>query len=224
MILSVLLAASVGALLWLDRVYVFQLMISRPIILSPLVGLSMGNLSTGLIVGASLELLWLNAPPVGAFLPNDESFCAAAATPAAVFASLSIPNSAATGLALVVCLPFALLGRSIDTWIRTKNESLLTRETKTVEKAVSGAMVRALIRSYSVAFAALLVIAGMFSLLIPPVTARLPGFLIKALSFMPTVTIVIGLAGLITKDSPRLTRAGLFVLGMVIVLTISWVL
>ncbi|MRR14185.1 hypothetical protein EG833_01885, partial [archaeon] len=180
--------------------------------------------STALIVGASLELLWLNAPPVGAYLPNDETFCAAVATPVAVFASLSMNHAAAAGLALVVCLPFALLGRTIDTWIRTMNESLLPQNIEDVEKAVSRSMAKALTRSYIIVFSALLVITGMFSVMIPLISARLPGFMITVLSSMPTVSIIIGLAGLITKDFPRLSRACLFILGMIIVLTISWVL
>ncbi len=224
MILSIFLAAAVGALLWLDRVYIFQFLVSRPIILSPIVGLSMGDVSTGLIVGASLELLWLNAPPVGAYLPNDESFCAAVATPAAVFASLSMNHAAAAGLALVVCLPFALLGRAIDTWIRTMNESLLPRDIEDIERTVSRSMAKALMRSYIIVFAALLVITGMFSVMIPLISSRLPAFIISTLGFMPTVSIIIGLAGLVAKDFPRLSRAGLFILGMIIVLTISWVL
>ena len=73
-----------GSLLWMDRVYIFQLMISRPMIMGPIIGFVMGDVKIGILIGASLELLWLNAPPVGSYLPNDESFCTAVAVPVAV--------------------------------------------------------------------------------------------------------------------------------------------
>ena len=45
--------------------------IQRPIVLGPLVGLVLGDLETGLIIGANLELLFMGAISVGAYIPPD---------------------------------------------------------------------------------------------------------------------------------------------------------
>ncbi|QWT17557.1 PTS sugar transporter subunit IIC [Collinsella sp. zg1085] len=46
-------------------------LLNRPLILSSLVGLALGNLETGIKVGASLELVWLGAMAIGASNPPD---------------------------------------------------------------------------------------------------------------------------------------------------------
>lgn len=51
MILNVITVSVVGGILCLDRV-VLQVMISRPIVAAPLIGLILGDLYTGLVAGA----------------------------------------------------------------------------------------------------------------------------------------------------------------------------
>jgi len=217
MSISIIISVMVGSLIWLDRVFVFQSMISRPIVLSPILGLVMGNVQAGLLIGASLELLWLNAPPVGAYLPNDETFCAIVATPVAVLAGSSMSEPSAVGLAVVLSLPFSLLGRVVDTHIRTVNQELLPDKMENIEKKIVFVMKKALARSY---LYALISIGGSTVLLCSGVYMfrnLLPGFLISALSYMPFVSIIIGLAGLISKDMPGFSRTCVFVLGMAVV-------
>lgn len=43
----------------------------RPIVLGPLVGLALGDLGAGLTIGASLELFFMGAISVGAYIPPD---------------------------------------------------------------------------------------------------------------------------------------------------------
>ena len=45
--------------------------LQRPIVLGPLVGLVLGDLETGLVIGANLELLFMGAISVGAYIPPD---------------------------------------------------------------------------------------------------------------------------------------------------------
>ena len=45
----------------------------RPIVLCPLVGLVLGDLQTGLAVGASLELLFMGSVSIGAYVPPNET-------------------------------------------------------------------------------------------------------------------------------------------------------
>ena len=44
-------------------------MIQRPIVLGPLVGLVLGDLQAGITIGATLELFFLGAVSVGAYIP-----------------------------------------------------------------------------------------------------------------------------------------------------------
>lgn len=46
-------------------------MVGRPIVLGPLVGLALGDLSTGITIGLSLELIFMGMQPVGASIPPD---------------------------------------------------------------------------------------------------------------------------------------------------------
>ena len=46
-------------------------MYNRPIVIAPLVGLVLGDLRTGIMTGATLELIWLGAFPVGASCPPE---------------------------------------------------------------------------------------------------------------------------------------------------------
>lgn len=224
MILSVVISVAVGALLWLDRVFIFQFMISRPIVLSPIMGLIMGDISIGLIIGASLELLWLNAPPVGAYLPNDESFCAVIATPTAVCATAYMGDTSAAGLALLASLPFSLIGRSLDARIRTLNQDLLPDKLENPELTIERAMGKALVRSYTFALSTLSVSIGLLWGVVSLIGDILPGTVKLSFSFMPSATVIIGLAGLLTKSRPKPSEAGLFVLGMTIVVFLSWIL
>ncbi|HON38410.1 MAG: PTS sugar transporter subunit IIC [Desulfomonilia bacterium] len=224
MMLPVVSSILAGALLWLDRVFIFQSMVSRPIILSPILGLILGNVTIGFLIGASLELLWLNAPPVGAYLPNDESFCAAAATPTAVLASAHMSDAAAAGFALAASLPFAVVGRTLDTHIRMLNQDLIHRIPEgRMEPALRNAIGKALLRSYLYALAALGISVGLLCTAVILVGEILPDAVKTALSYMPLAGVVIGLAGLMTKEVPRPVQAGLFILGIVIILMISWI-
>ncbi|CAM3694657.1 PTS sugar transporter subunit IIC [Erysipelothrix urinaevulpis] len=45
--------------------------VSRPIIMGPLTGLIMGDLTTGIMIGASLELTYIGVQEVGASIPQD---------------------------------------------------------------------------------------------------------------------------------------------------------
>ncbi|HPX19865.1 MAG TPA: PTS sugar transporter subunit IIC [Deltaproteobacteria bacterium] len=224
MMLPVVSSILAGALLWLDRVFIFQSMVSRPIILSPILGLILGNVTIGFLIGASLELLWLNAPPVGAYLPNDESFCAAAATPTAVLASAHMSDAAAAGFALAASLPFAVVGRTLDTHIRMLNQDLIHRIPEgRMEPALRNAIGKALLRSYLYALAALGISVGLLCTAVILVGEILPDAVKTALSYIPLAGVVIGLAGLMTKEVPRPVQAGLFILGIVIILMISWI-
>jgi len=51
--------------------YMGSTMHNRPIIIAPLVGLVLGDLHTGIVIGATLELVFMGAFPIGASNPPD---------------------------------------------------------------------------------------------------------------------------------------------------------
>ena len=213
-----------GSLLWMDRVYIFQLMISRPMIMGPIIGFVMGDVKIGILIGASLELLWLNAPPVGSYLPNDESFCTAVAVPVAIMAGASMDHMAASGLSILLSLPAALMGRYLDTRLRTLNERLIPAGSQVMENDVSIAMRKAVARAFSLAFimiSACVIILGAITFFIKSV---IPDGILAALKFMPFACVIIGLAALISKELPSKSHAGVFILGMTLVLLLTWIL
>ena len=83
MFIKIILISFVGSLLCLDRIFI-QAMISRPIIIAPVVGILLGNPYAGLIIGAILELFWIDRIPIGIYIPPNDSVVAAFAASLAI--------------------------------------------------------------------------------------------------------------------------------------------
>ncbi len=79
----------------------------RPIVLGPLVGIVLGDLQQGLIIGANLELFFMGAISVGAYVPPDVIVGGVLATAFAI--TIGEGGEAAIALAL----PIALLSLAI---------------------------------------------------------------------------------------------------------------
>ena len=90
MLVQAILVGLVGAFGCLDyqlgTLYAF-----RPIVLCPLVGLVLGDLQTGLAVGASLELLFMGSISIGAYVPPNETVGGVLAC-ALPFSSVRVPR------------------------------------------------------------------------------------------------------------------------------------
>ncbi|BDR60066.1 PTS mannose/fructose/sorbose/N-acetylgalactosamine transporter subunit IIC [Lactobacillus xylocopicola] len=84
----------------------------QPLIVSTLVGLALGDLSKGLLVGATLELVSLGIVQVGAAVPPDMVLGSVVAS---AFAILSHTTAQA---ALTVALPVAVLGQLVAIVVR----------------------------------------------------------------------------------------------------------
>ena len=120
-------AALVGGLSALERKGALQLMLSRPIVLAPVMGWALGDARGGLFLGVPLELLFLGGVNLGGSLPDNESLLAAGLTamvvPAGAAAGSGVdPPLAAMGLALLV--PLALFGRRVERASELRNLQL----------------------------------------------------------------------------------------------------
>lgn len=121
-------AALVGGLSAVERKGAFQLMLSRPLVLSAILGWALGDAHGGLMLGVPLELLFLGGVNLGGSLPDNESLLAAALTATVVPAGLATatgvdPALAAMGLALL--FPLALFGRRLERVAELRNGQLM---------------------------------------------------------------------------------------------------
>src|SRR5256885_9687966 len=103
------IAAFIGGLSALERKGALQLMLSRPIVLAPMLGWALGDAQGGLLLGIPLELLFLGGVNLGGNLPDNESLLAGALTAMVVPAGLAVRTGvdaqlAALGLALLLPL------------------------------------------------------------------------------------------------------------------------
>ena len=106
MIVQAVLVGLIGALGCLDyqlgTLYMF-----RPIVMCPLVGLALGDLQTGLAVGASLELLFMGSISIGAYVPPNETIGGVLAC------AFAISLGEGTEAAIALAMPIALLSLAI---------------------------------------------------------------------------------------------------------------
>ena len=105
-----------------------RLNFERPLIVSTLVGLALGDLEKGLIVGASLELMSLGLVNIGAAAPPDMNMASIIATS---FAILSNANAEA---ALTIAIPISVLGQMLGILMRTILSNLTHAADKFIEQ------------------------------------------------------------------------------------------
>lgn len=82
--------------------------IGRPLVVSTLTGLALGDLQTGIITGATLELVWLGAFPIGASNPPDYTSGAILGT------SYVILSGADPASAVLLAVPVATLAARLS--------------------------------------------------------------------------------------------------------------
>ncbi|GAC1347540.1 MAG: hypothetical protein NVSMB23_26990 [Myxococcales bacterium] len=121
-------SACIGGVAAVERKGALQLMLSRPLVLAPLLGWALGDAAGGLLLGVPLELLFLGGVNLGGSIPQNESLLAATLTAALVPAGRLTahgvdPALAALGLALLY--PLALLGRTMERAAEVRNGALL---------------------------------------------------------------------------------------------------
>ena len=77
-------------------------LLSRPLVLGPLVGLVLGDLQQGVIIGASLELIFMGNIKVGAAIPPD------VVTGGVLGTAFAIMSGKGTGIALALAIPISI--------------------------------------------------------------------------------------------------------------------
>jgi PTS system mannose-specific IIC component len=125
MIMNVLIVSIVGGILCLDRILV-QVLISRPIVAAPVIGLILGDPYTGLIAGAFIELLWIDHLPIGADIPPNDTIAAVLIAAGAIESGRILGHlpQGLIALAVLIFIPLAVLSQKMELWIVRSNEKL----------------------------------------------------------------------------------------------------
>lgn len=124
-------AFSVGlllAILWFLEKMLGTPMVIRPIVVSPLVGLLLGDIHSGISIGVTLELVFIGAIQIGASIPPDVLVGAGLGTAFAILSGKGVE------VALALALPIAILAQSIKIVIFIYRSSFMNKAYKMVEK------------------------------------------------------------------------------------------
>ncbi|WKF84164.1 PTS system mannose/fructose/sorbose family transporter subunit IID [Lacticaseibacillus pantheris] len=125
MISSILLSLFVAALITENYGYGYW-MISRPIFAGPLIGLIMGDLNTGLIVGASVELMFMGVLPIGGSVPPNAQI-------AGIIGTIYAIEAHSTSLGISLALPIGILAQFLIMLAWNVNIYLVHRGDKAIE-------------------------------------------------------------------------------------------
>lgn len=126
--LKALLVAIVAGLFSLESRVGGEHMLDRPIIIGPIVGLIMGDFTTGIIVGGQLELVWMGLVGIGTATPPDVVVGSALATALAIQTGISYETT------LAMAIPISLLAQIGAIGVRVINTAFAHRADKCAEK------------------------------------------------------------------------------------------
>lgn len=112
MLFKSILLGLVGVFCILDSRLLGRANFERPLITCTLVGLILGDLPTGLAIGASLELVSLGIVNIGAAAPPDMNMAAI------ICATFAILTDATAETALALAVPIAVLGQMLGVLMR----------------------------------------------------------------------------------------------------------
>lgn len=125
MFTQIILISFCGGLLCLDRIFI-QAMISRPIVIAPVIGLILNNPYAGLIIGAMIEMFWIDRVPIGIYIPPNDSLVAVLATSVAILAGgkLGSVSPELIAFSILLFIPFGIMAKQIDILIIKSNDHL----------------------------------------------------------------------------------------------------
>ena len=199
MFTKIILISFCGGLICLDRVFI-QAMISRPVVIAPLIGLIFNNLYAGLIIGAFIELIWIDRIPVGTYIPPNDSIVAVVATSTAILAGQKLGGefTQLIALSILMAIPCGIIAKKADTLIIKSNDSLSDQALEDAKKsdirAIEKKVYLGLIKVFLFDVLYLLVIQTIFVNLLIWVYPKLPAPILSTLSLMYYFLPLLGIA------------------------------
>lgn len=205
---ALLLGILAGFGIWDGRV-AGQTMFERPIVLGPIVGLILGDIQTGIVMGASVELVMMGVVGIGAAVPPDVVCGGILSTAFAIMSGLD------TGTAVALSLPIATLGQLLGILDRTLNLGFARWADKGAAEGDTGAVSKALwsgaalfwITSFMVVFLGVL----LGSQVIGDFVNWLPTFITHGFAVASGMLPALGIAILMTLIFDKTNAAYLFV-------------
>lgn len=211
----------IGAFIALDRVAIFQVMISRPIVAAPLIALILGDPMIGIKVGIILELLWIHFLPIGASVPPDETIVSVLVTAITIWCMsfFETDGNAIISLALILVIPTAIFAQKMDSFVRKKNIESAHAADLAIEKLDLKKLTQECLRgikrfyfSYVLIFFSILTVSLSAVYLIYPL---LPDFALTGLNRFYYLLPLIGIASVLSmsriKNTPAVLLASFIV-------------
>jgi mannose/fructose/N-acetylgalactosamine-specific phosphotransferase system component IIC len=210
MVIDILIISLVGALLSLDRTAFLQCMIAQPIITAPIIGFFLGDMYTGLKIGAAIQLLWVSALPVGSYIPPDENLAAILITSCTVLGMRDFQyynvNSFIV-LNILVLIPLAYIGSIIDVWIRNINATFSHMADQECENGELNKVERknmiGLMNFYLLEFAVIFILLSISTNLLTYFYKLVPIAVLSTLHVMYPLMIIVGIATLLFRNKTK---------------------
>ena len=189
MVMKTALIALLGALLCLDRLGP-QFMISRPVVAAPLIGLLLGDVATGLLVGAFVELLWVDRPAVGNVVPPNDSLVAITAAGAAILSGICLGGVSRQLIvfSLLVLLPLAYVTQKVETFLMESNNALSDKALEDARSGDAAAVERmhlmGFVKAFLASFLFILIFTASGAAILAFIYPHLPQAALKALELL----------------------------------------
>lgn len=211
---NAIIVGLVGVFCMLDSRLLGRLNFERPLIAATLTGLVLGDLQTGLLVGATLELVSLGLVNIGAASPPDMVLGSIIA------AAFTILTGATPETALTIAIPIAVLGQMLGIVLRTILASLTHRADSLIEEGKFDAALRMhylwgpllFSLSYFVPiFAAIYFGTGLVESIVNAIPAWLTTGLSVASKILPAYGFALLLNTMLTRGNVVFLLAGFFI-------------
>ena len=225
MVLKVVMVSVIGGFLCLDRTCL-QVMLSRPVVIAPLIGFLLGDVLTGLSIGAFLELLWIDKQQIGISVPPNDSLIAVMIVSSLLLSNIQheqMRNEVMT-FAFLLFIPLGYITQRMDTALIQSNERLSDKALQAAKKADPRGITRqhicAIIKTFAVYSLFLFVSIIVGIMVIEAAFPLIPVFVLKAMSLMylviPAVLIAVCLSTVKIRRTVPIFCA-LFLVTMVII-------
>ena len=178
-------------------------MISRPIIIAPIIGLILNNPYAGLIIGAMIEMFWIDRIPIGIYIPPNDSLVAVLATSVAILAGQKLGSVSPELIAFSILLfiPFGIMAKQMDIMIIKSNDILSDQALEDAKKSnirgIEQKTYLGLIKVLSFYIIYLLVLQAIFIPAVIWIYPKLASTIIKMLTmiyyFLPLLGIAVAL-------------------------------
>ena len=126
---TIFILAFIAGFAYFTRRFMGDWYLERAVILGPLTGLILGDLQTGLIVGGTIELIFMGAADIGGSVPPNVAIGTVISTAFAITQKLTLEE------ALVIAVPAALIGSFFELLAKTLGTFFVSGAERFADKA-----------------------------------------------------------------------------------------